>query len=289
METITIKRGTAAYPECVEKRMHRKPPALYVQGANVAELLSRPCVAIVGSRRMTPYGKQVTQQFAKALAEQGVVIISGLAYGVDACAHRATIDAGGTAIAVLPTPVESPAPVANLQLARTIVETGGALISTYPADADNHKGNFVARNELVAALSDIVLVTEASTDSGSRHTVKFAALMPGVQIMAVPGNINQPMSAGPNTWISTEQAKLVLNPAAVMKELQLDVKLRLPLHHSNVPEEQTLIRLLSTGISSGQDLLERSRLPVHVYNQTLTMLEITGTVRPLGGNHWALT
>ena len=289
METSVISRGSADYPIEVEKRMHKQPAELYVRGASLSELMQRPRVAIVGTRRITPYGKRVTQQFARSLAEQGVVVVSGLAYGVDACAHQAALHAGGQVIAVLPSPVEAPVPTANLGLARQIVNGGGALVSTYPVGSENHKGNFVARNELVAALSDVILVTEATTDSGTRHTVKFADGMPGVHVMAVPGNIDQPTSAGPNNWISNDKAKLAPNPQAVLKELGLKTTMPLPLHLGDTPEEQALIDLLAAGVSDGQQLLERSRLSVQIYNQTLTMLEINGVLQPLGGNHWGLT
>lgn len=288
MYTITIAKGDAAYPREVIDRMHRPPLELYLRGADLTQLMSKSRVAIVGSRRMSAYGKQVTTLFARQLAEQGVVIISGLAYGVDACAHAATLAAGGSAIAVLPSPVEAPAPVANIGLARRIVAQGGALLSTYPAGSPNHKANFVARNELVAALSDIVLIIEATTDSGSLRTAGFANDM-GVDVMAVPGNVTSPLSAGTNQLIANNKAALAPNVQAVLNRLSLQTTLPLALHRGDSPEEQTLIDLVAIGINDGQQLLEKSRLPVHVYNQTLTMLEITGKIQPLGANHWGLT
>lgn len=198
METYTLYPHHPAYPATLTA-MHRPPSPLFYKG-DLHKLLSRPRVAIVGSRRMTEYGQSITAKFARELAEQGIVIVSGLAFGVDAQAHKAALDAGGLTMAVLPNPIDQVAPTAHEWLANQIMQSGGALVSSYPANSPNHKGNFVARNEIVAGISDAVIITEAAQKSGSLHTASFAQNL-GVPVYAVPGSIDMPTSAGTNMLI----------------------------------------------------------------------------------------
>lgn len=263
------------------------PKKLFHRGESLVKLLARPTVAIVGSRGVTAYGKQVTATVANKLAEQGIVIVSGLALGVDAIAHQAALDAGGLTIAVLPSSVQEPYPATNRQLAEKIIERGGALLSEYPPGTINFKTNFVARNRLVAGLADALLITEATADSGSLHTAGFARKQ-GKLVMAVPGNITSPTSAGTNS---------LLKGGALTVTSYKDVLLALGLseHRTAAAEvrgsnaaEQRLLDLLLSGLSDAQELLKASELDISLFNQTLTMLEITGKVRSLGHNKWAL-
>lgn len=285
MEVTTIHQGGEAYSQQLQ-RVGKPPDRLFIRGRPLPDIMSRPRVAVVGNRRMSPYGRHVTQQFVSALVEQGVVIVSGLAIGIDAEAHRVAIESGGLTMAVLPTPVEVPAPASNYRLAERILSSGGTLFSVYPANSDNHKGNFVARNEYVAALSDAVLVIEAGENSGSRHTVNFAFSL-NVPSFAVPGNITSPNSIGTNNMLKTHTAP-VTSPHDILRALNLSTPKTKRAPASDDPDEQAIIRLLVRGLSDGEELLATSRLAVPAFNRALTMLEISGKIIALGGNRWEL-
>lgn len=258
-------------------------------GADLSELLKRPAVAIVGSRKVSPYGKAVTAQLAGELARAGVVIVSGLAIGVDGIAHRAALENGGITIAVLPSGLGNIYPASHHALAQEILEKGGTLVSEYPENARiAFKGNFIARNRIVSGLSDAVLITEAAEKSGTLHTADFA-LQQGREVLAVPGNITSPTSAGTNNLIKT---------GAISITSAADIFLALGMQESGAqktapkggsPEEQALLDLLFSGIQEGEELLAGTKLDVSRFNQTLTMLEIRGQIRPLGNNRWSLT
>ena len=264
------------------------PKQLYCMGANIEDLLKKPRLAVVGSRKVTNYGRQVTTDLVRELAGQGVVIISGLAFGVDALAHQAALDAGGLTIAVLPSPIDNIAPRTNQRLAERILANGGVLISEYPSGTPILKHQFVERNRLVCGLADAVLLTEAAKKSGSLHTAQFA-LEQGREVLAVPGNINSIMSEGTNNLIKTG-ATPVTSASDVLYALNLDVAAltrHKPLKGQN-EAEQAIINLLQAGLSDGEGLQEASNLSVSIFNQTLTMLEITGGIRSTGANQWAL-
>ena len=287
MDVRTIPTEHPEYPK--ELAALNRPPTIYIKGRALSDIMSRPRLAIVGSRRPTAYGKKITYDFAKYFAGQGVVIVSGLAYGVDAIAHQGALDAGGITLAVLPSPVQQPAPSGNTRLAHGILEKGGALISSYAEGSESFKANFVARNEYVAALSDIVLLTEAAIDSGSRHTAKFKLEQAGSgQVMVMPGNITSALSAGGNAILAAGHAGVATGVKSVATALGLGAQQHIAAPLGDNPQEQRLLLLLADGISDGQLLHEMSGLDVIIYNQTLTMLEISAKIRPLGGNHWAL-
>lgn len=257
---------------------------LYVQSNNWHDLLSRPKVAIVGSRKATPYGRQVTAQFASGLAKAGIVIVSGLAIGIDSIAHRAALDAGGLTLAVLPAGLDTVYPASHYQLAQTILRQGGALLSEYPPGSTPYKGNFVARNRIVSGLSDTLLVTEAAEKSGTLHTVNFA-LEQGREVCAVPGNITSAGSRGTNNLIKTG-AMPVTSVNDVLHIIGVSSKQAPTKPTGSTPQEQLLLDLVYEGIQDGAALLATSQLDISQFNQALTMLEITGTVRALGNNQW---
>jgi DNA processing protein len=285
MEIKTVQIHDVAYPAQLAA-LTKPPPAIYYQGRDLQDIMSRPRVAIVGSRSITPYGQHVTHSIATRLAEQGVVIVSGLAYGVDSEAHKAALKAGGITMAVLPSPVQAVAPSGNQYLARAILQQGGALLSSYSADSVNHKGNFVARNEYVAALSQIVIITEAARKSGSLHTANFA-LDGNTHVMAVPGNITSPLSTGTNQLLASGRAAVVTNVNDILQYLGITNHTRTA-PTGNTTAEQVILNLLMQGVCDGQSLLERSEQTITIYNHSLTMLEISGKIRALGGNQWGL-
>jgi DNA processing protein len=263
------------------------PKSLFIVGKPLEHLLDNPCVAIVGSRKVTSYGKAVTHAIAYELARAGVVIISGLALGVDGIAHRAALEAKGQTIAVLPGSLARIHPGTHAQLARRIVEQGGALVSEYSGELPTMKWNFVQRNRLVSGLSDLVLITEAGQKSGTLHTAKFA-LEQGRDVGAIPGNITSSSSVGANTLIKTGAA-LITSAQDILHMLGVQAKAHpKSAPEGDTPEEQILLNLIHEGTSDGSELLVRSKLEVTAYNQTITMLEITGKIRSLGSNHWSL-
>lgn len=279
--------SSAGFPE-VLKTIPDPPKALWQAGAPLEQLLLRPRLAIVGSRSPTAYGRQVTAALARELAERGIVIISGLALGIDCLAHRAALDAGGLAIAVLPGPLERVVPVANRRLAQQILNRGGALVSEYAPGTAAHKQNFIARNRLVAGLSQGVLITEAAEKSGSLHTAGFA-LEQGREVMAVPGNINNSRSAGTNNLIKSGEAYPVTDYGDVLHILGLSDDTAGRQVRGGNSREQSVLDLMKQGVSEGGQLLRLSRLSASEFNRTLTMLEIGGKIRPLGANQWGIS
>lgn len=282
------RRLTLKDPEFPEvlRNIPDAPRELYVLG-NLAPLLEKPRLAVVGSRKVTPYGKLVTSQLARAVAGKGVVIVSGLALGVDALAHQAALDAGGHTVAVLASGLDQMTPTGNHHLARKILETDGAIVSEYPIGTPPIPSNFIIRNRLVSGLSNGVLITEAAAKSGTMHTANFA-LNQGRTVMAVPGNINSPLSEGTNNLIKTG-AVTVTTPADVLLGLGLaeDDQKQIELF-GNSAEETLILQLLQSGITDASEILARTNLQASAFNQALTMLEISGKIYSLGSNHWGL-
>jgi DNA processing protein len=266
-------------------QLPQPPEQLYVAGARLDHLLTAPSVAIVGSRKVTPYGRQTTERLASELASLGVTIISGLALGVDGLAHEAALAAGGRCLVVLPGPIDTIVPRRHLQLAERILAQGGALVSEYAPGMPILKHFFVARNRIVAGLAQAVIIPEAGLKSGSLHTAGYA-LEQGIDVLAVPGNISNPMSVGTNNLLK-RSARPLTGVDDVLQTLGLERVVARPKPRGASPAEQMVLELIDQGVNDGSKLLEDSQLVVSDFNQTLTMLEIRGLVRPLGANHWA--
>jgi DNA processing protein len=261
---------------------------LYICSHNLHDLMTRPRVAIVGTRKVTPYGRLVTEKFAGELAGQGIVIVSGLAFGVDSIAHEAALEAGGLTIAVLPSSLSRIYPSAHTSLARRIIGQGGALISEYPIGTDiAFKNQFVERNRIVSGMSDALVITEAAKGSGTIHTAHYA-LDQGKNVFVVPGNITSPSSEGTNTLLKKPEAHVAMTPDDIIESLGLAPQGERPAPKGRTGAEQTLINLLAGDVRRGEDLLTQSKLEVSEYNHALTMLELTGKITALGSNQWAL-
>jgi DNA processing protein len=244
-------------------------------------------VAIVGTRKPTAYGKEVANTLSYDLAKKGVVIISGLALGIDAIAHRAAIKANGTTIAVLANSVDQIYPRTNKDLADKIITSGGAILSEYEPPTDARDFQFLARNRIVSGLADAVIVIEAAARSGTLATVTYA-LEQGREVFVVPGNITSPLSAGCNALL--KQGAHVVTCAEDVLEIiaphLLEAQSILPL--GSTPLESTIIQLLQSGTRDGDELQRQSTATITDFNQALTMMEINGTIRGLGGNRWTL-
>jgi DNA processing protein len=273
-----------AYPESL-RQIDSPPQAINVRGAPLETWLDRPKVAIVGSRKASPYGKLVTDELATGLARRGVVIISGLALGIDAIAHRATLACGGTTVAILPTPLNQIYPASHLGLAADIVARSGSLISEYESDSEVFKVNFIARNRIVSGLADILLITEAAAASGTMHTARFA-LGQGKTVMAVPGNINQDGSQGTNNLIKSG-AVPVTELGDILFALGIPINHEAPLDRLMSELQTTILRLINEGLADQEDLAERINLTPYQLSSELTMMEIAGTIRPLGAGRWS--
>jgi DNA processing protein len=218
-----------AYPERL-KEIYDPPPVLYVRGD--AALLSEPGIAVVGTRHPTPYGIGMSERLACDLANRNLVIISGMARGVDTAAHRGALKAGGKTIAVWGTGIDVVYPRENKKLAQNILDAGGAIISEFPVGTFAAPQNFPIRNRVISGTSIGVLVVEAAEYSGTRVTSR-CAIEQGREVFAVPGNVTNKNSWGPNTLIK-QGAKLTATWEDVWEELPADIKLSL---EAKIPPE----------------------------------------------------
>lgn len=261
------------------------PKKLYTLGKLPEQ--RRVSVAIVGTRKPTAYGKEVTQQLAFELAKRGVVIISGLALGVDGIAHQAALEAGGTTIAVLGNGLPKIYPSSHRQLAERIVVSGGAILSEYAPNTPSYPSQFLERNRIISGLADAVIITEAAARSGTLNTAGHA-LDQGKEIFVVPGNITSPLSAGCNALLK-QGASPVMSPDDILEVIAPELlHPQAILALGNNPAETAVITVLQSGVRDGEELQQKTKLEPHDLSQTLTMLEIAGVVRSLGGNQWTL-
>ncbi|HZQ96225.1 MAG TPA: DNA-processing protein DprA [Candidatus Sulfotelmatobacter sp.] len=283
------------------KEIYDPPLILYVRGN--AEVLSQPGIAIVGTRHPTPYGAGMAERLASDLAVQGLVIISGMARGVDTAGHRGAISAKGKTVAVFGTGVDVIYPKENSRLAEQIVALGGALISEFPLGTFAAPQNFPIRNRIISGMSVGVLVVEAAEYSGTRITARMA-LEQNRDVFAVPGNVTNKNSWGPNTLIK-QGAKLVATWEDVWEDLPAAVRLALtpapsPESQSTAPaslfpddglppHEKRILRLLKADEATHIDeLVEKleSQMSSSELFAALFELELTGKVRQMPGKNF---
>lgn len=279
----TIQSKAADFPKLL-REIPTVPDHIYAYGS--IETANLPCVAIVGSRKVSPYGRAVTHQLSSDLARAGIVIVSGLAFGVDIIAHRAALESGGKTIAVLAGGLDDIYPAAHAGLALQIQEQGGVLISEYPCGTPTYKQNFIARNRIVSGICRAVLITEAAEKSGTLHTAQFA-LEQGRDVLVVPGNITSPTSKGTNGLLKVG-ATPVTDVNDILQIIGIKTVRQKQIPTGSSPEEQVILDLLSGGETEGSTLQLKSKLDISSYNQAITMLEITGKIRSLGANQWSL-
>lgn len=261
------------------------PKTLYYIGTMPEE--RRPVVAIVGTRKPTSYGKEVTTLFATELARRGIVIISGMALGVDGLAHRAALDAHGLTIAVQANGLDDLYPASHRQLGQDIINSGGAIISEYEPGTPGYPNQFLERNRIVSGLSDAVLITEAAAKSGTLNTASHA-LEQGKEIFVIPGNITSPLSAGCNQLIR-QGAIPVTKPEDIIEIIAPELlKPQAQLALGDNPLQTAIISHLQSGIRDGDELQQLSNADAQTFASELTMMEINGTIRALGSNQWTL-
>lgn len=261
------------------------PKTLYYIGTIPAE--RRPAVAIVGTRKPTAYGREVTTRFATELARRGIVIVSGMALGVDGLAHRAALDAHGLTIAVQANGLDDLYPASHRQLGQDIIHSGGAIISEYEPGTPGYPNQFLERNRIVSGLSDAVLITEAAAKSGTLNTASHA-LEQGKEIFVIPGNITSPLSAGCNQLIR-QGAIPVTSPEDIIEIIAPELlKPQAQLALGDNPLQTTIITHLQSGVRDGDELQQLSNADPQTFATELTMMEINGTIRALGGNQWTV-
>lgn len=269
----------------ITQNIVKPPKSLYYIGTLPEERLIS--VAIVGTRKPTSYGQEITTRFAEELARKGIVIVSGLALGVDSLAHRAALNAGGTTIAVLGNGLPDIYPASHKGLANDIVQNGGAILSEYEPHTKARPHYFLERNRIVSGLADAIIITEAAARSGTLNTATHA-LEQGKEVFVVPGNITSPMSFGCNQLIK-QGATPLIDSDDVLSVIAPDTitdQTILPLGSN--PLETTVLQLIASGIRDGDEIRLKAEVDAIELSTTLTMLEIAGTIRSLGANQWTL-
>lgn len=276
-----ITLASEHYPEKLKQKEVSPPPILYYKGD--ISLLKTNCVAIVGTRRVSTYGKDMARKFGSELAEHGLTIVSGLATGVDTYAHESCLSASGKTIAVLGTGHNKISPVANTNLCNTIIDKG-LVISEYPPTMEGSKYSFPERNRIISGLSEVVVIVEASGKSGSLITARLA-LEQNREVFAIPGNITSPKSEGTNELIKSGASVLtktqdILNYFSIKNNKINDnfVAIQLDIY------EQKLYNLLQNGEMSFDELCEKSGFTVSELLSLTLSLEVKNVIQRMPNN-----
>jgi DNA processing protein len=273
----------AAYPQRL-KEIEQPPPVLYMRGSYLPDDLF--AVAIVGTRRVTPYGRQITEELAAYLASNGITVISGLARGVDAIAHQVALKSGGRTIGVLGSGVDKIYPPEHRQLAERMMEQG-AIVSDYAPGTPPDASNFPPRNRIVSGLALAVVVVEAGETSGALITAEFAAEQ-GREVFAVPGSILAPQSKGTNKLIQ-KGALPLLSINDLMQALNLT---RMGDHKAArkiLPADETearLMNILGAEPLHVDEIRNQTELPIEKVSAALALMELKGMVRQVGGMNY---
>ncbi|OGN32893.1 MAG: DNA protecting protein DprA [Candidatus Yanofskybacteria bacterium RIFCSPLOWO2_02_FULL_47_9b] len=270
---VEIKPDSKQYPKKL-KHIHDAPKQLYCRGD--VSLLQTDCFTVVGTRKITPYGKEAVQHIVPGLAKY-FTIVSGLALGIDAVAHQATLQVHGKTIAVLATPVTDPTPRTNLGLAKEILASGGLLISEYKKGDHIGTSNFAIRDRILSGLSRGVLVVEADLKSGSLVTAK-SALDQNRDVFAVPGSIFSLRTAGPHMLIQ-HGAKLVASTEDILQEYdQLPLPKSRRLSTANPTEIRIIDILTTSGPLSVDAIIEKTKKETSEILATLAVMELNGLI-----------
>ncbi len=288
LEKAGVKIMTWRSPEYPDRlrNIYHPPPVLYLRGSLTSA--DEWVVAVVGTRRATAYGKEAARHIAGGLARAGVTVVSGLARGIDAVAHRAALDAGGRTVAVLGCGVDVTYPAENRRLMQRITEQG-AVLSEYSLGTPPEAGNFPPRNRVISGLSLGVVVVEAGERSGALITADYAAEQ-GRDVFAVPGNMFNRGSRGCNALIQ-QGAKLVLGVEDIVEELNLTMVAQQLELQAVVPEneaESLLLGFLSGDPLHVDDIVRQTDLPISEVSSTLALMELKGMVRQVGGMNYVL-
>lgn len=298
---IQVNFGKEGFPKLLSQ-IHDPPKKLYCRG-NIS-LLNSSCFAVVGTRKLTSYGKETTQQIVRDLTNNGFTVVSGLALGIDAIAHQTTLDCGGKTIAVLGGGVgdRNIGPRTNFALSQNILKNDGLLVSEYSDEEKIFASNFAVRDRIISGLSLGVLVVEADEKSGALITAQ-CALDQNRDVFAVPGSVLSPRSAGPNSLIQNG-AKLVMNAYDIINEYHENLQLfpdnpddkvsglRPERRRKNTiliknPTERKIIDLLDEhGILFVDDIIRKSDMETSAISVSLSMLEIRGIIKHIGNGKY---
>jgi len=273
------------YPARLEE-IYDYPPVLYIRGSLVPE--DEWCLAVVGTRKATVYGRQVAEEIVTDLARSKITIVSGLARGIDSIAHRAALEAGGRSIAIFACGLDIVYPSENANLARQIMQQG-VLISEYPLGVSPRADNFPRRNRIMSGLSLGVLIVEADETSGAMITAHMA-LEQNREVFAIPGSILSPASRGTNRLIQ-EGAKLVSSYTDILEELNLTAVAHQIEMKEIIPSSDTealLLKQLSAEPTHIDEVCRSSGLPVSTVSSTLTLMELKGMVKQVGNMNYVL-
>lgn len=264
------------------------PQILYYMGD--IEIANKPSISVVGTRKPTSYGRMITERLVGDLAMAGVVIVSGLAYGVDSIAHRKCLEVGGKTIAVLGGGFDHVYPAEHMSLAMEIADKG-LLISEFRPKMTATKYNFPLRNRIIAGLGDGVLITEANLKSGTIHTRDFA-LEYGKNFYAVPGNIDSPLSKLTNEIIKTCQGSCVVSSDDILIDFQGVLERGVQTEEKNYSgldeNEKIILNALKNGMVGIDELSKIAKIDVKILNSCLTTLEIRGLINRLHGGFVSL-
>ena len=272
-----------AYPQRL-KEIEQPPPVLYLRGEYLPDDLF--AVAVVGTRRVTAYGRQITEELSAFLAANNITVVSGLARGVDAIAHQTSLKAGGRTIGVLGSGVDKIYPPEHRALAEKMLEHG-AIISDYPPGTPPEASNFPPRNRIVSGLSLAVVVVEAGETSGALITAEFAAEQ-GREVFAVPGSILAPQSKGTNKLIQNGALPL-LSVNDLMQALDLTRMGEHKAARKIIPADETEARLMNVLGDEPlhvDEIRSQAELPIEKVTATLALMELKGMVRQVGGMNY---
>lgn len=272
-----------AYPSLL-RQIDQPPPVLYIKGEYLPE--DELAVAVVGTRRVSAYGKQVAEELAAFLARNQVTVVSGLARGTDAVAHQSALREGGRTLAILGCGVDLIYPPEHVKLAEEIT-ANGALISDYPPGTPPESSNFPPRNRIISGLSLATIVIEAGETSGALITASFAADQ-GREVLAVPGNIHSPNSKGVNRLIQSG-ARPLLNPADVLEALNIQQINTRRIARKVLPSDETeakLLQVMGNDNLTADEISFLSGLPIDKVSACLIMMELKGLVKNNGGTNY---
>ncbi len=272
------------YPQAL-REVDSPPIILYYKGD--IDLLEGNNIAVVGSRKVTSYGRVVTEDFTRQLVRNGFVIVSGLASGVDSIAHNITLAEGGKTIAVLAGGLSDIYPAVNTQLANKIVCNGGLLVTEYSYYESSEPYHFPLRNRIIAGLSKGVLITEAGEKSGSMHTKNYAVEY-GKELFLVPGNITSSNSAGCNNAIKALQGAAVTSPSDILEAFGVSNRKPEATLAQLTMEESMVVELLKNGEMAFQEIAIRTHLDTKSLVTLLTSMQIRGIIKKLAGNSYML-
>lgn len=276
-----LKRLDASYPTLLGE-IFDAPSALYYMGT--ANVLAEPCVAVVGTRRCTPYGEAMAFELGRDLARAGVCVVSGLAFGIDAAAHRGALEGGGVTAAVVAQHLEDIHPMKHRQLAGEIVAKGGTILSEKAPGAECFKSDYLVRNRIIAGLCKAIVVVEAGFPSGALNTAAHAG-RENREVFAVPGRMTDLMSVGCNGLIARGEARLLLSVRQVLDFLGVTEMKR----HAVVLNEleQRLVDFIRADPRHPGELAELCGVSFGELYEALTNLEMRGLVWMAGDQRYA--